>query len=60
MERQTKTTKTTEGRNPLSSLKAIPSRPPSDGDTFIPPHGGYQKLLSYHKALIVYDATVYF
>jgi four helix bundle suffix protein len=27
---------------------------------FIPPHGGYQQLLSYRKAEIVYDATVYF
>jgi four helix bundle suffix protein len=27
---------------------------------FIPPHGGYQKLLSYQKAEIVFDATVYF
>jgi four helix bundle suffix protein len=27
---------------------------------FIPPHGGYQKLLSYQKAEIVYDATVHF
>ncbi|MEW5975565.1 MAG: four helix bundle suffix domain-containing protein [Acidobacteriota bacterium] len=27
---------------------------------FIPPHGGYQDLLSYRKALIVYDATVQF
>ena len=27
---------------------------------FIPPHGGYQDLLSYRKAEIVYDATVYF
>ena len=27
---------------------------------FIPPHGGYQHLLSYQKALIVFDATVYF
>ncbi|MDH4100451.1 MAG: four helix bundle suffix domain-containing protein [Nitrospirota bacterium] len=25
---------------------------------FIPPHGGYQKLLSYQKAEVVYDATV--
>ena len=24
---------------------------------FIPPHGGYENLLSYQKALIVYDAT---
>jgi four helix bundle suffix protein len=27
---------------------------------FIPPHGGYQNLLSFRKAEIVYDATVYF
>lgn len=27
---------------------------------FIPPHGGYAGLLSYQKAEIVYDATVYF
>jgi four helix bundle suffix protein len=27
---------------------------------FIPRHGGYKKLLSYQKAEIVYDATVYF
>lgn len=27
---------------------------------FIPPHGGYEKLLSYQKAEIVYDATIYF
>jgi len=27
---------------------------------FIPPHGGYSDLLSYQKAEIVYDATVYF
>ena len=60
MERRTKTTKTTEGRSPSPSLKSLSSLPAGDGDTFIPPHGGYQKLLSYHKALIVYDATVYF
>jgi four helix bundle suffix protein len=27
---------------------------------FIPQHGGYKKLLSYQKAEIVYDGTVYF
>lgn len=27
---------------------------------FIPPHGGYRKLLSYQRAEIVYDATVRF
>ena len=29
-------------------------------DGFIPKHGGYENLLSYRKAEIVYDATVYF
>ena len=27
-------------------------------DGFIPPHGGYQNLLSYQKSVIVYDANV--
>lgn len=29
-------------------------------DGFIPPHGGYQDLLAFKKARIVYDATVFF
>jgi len=29
-------------------------------DGFIPPHGGYENLLSFKKARIVYDATVRF
>jgi four helix bundle suffix protein len=29
-------------------------------DGFIPPHGGYQQLLSYQKSEIVFDATVRF
>jgi four helix bundle suffix protein len=29
-------------------------------EKFIPPHGGYQKLLSYQRSEIIYDATVYF
>ncbi len=29
-------------------------------ERFIPPHGGYEKLLSYQKATIVYDGTVRF
>ena len=29
-------------------------------DGFIPKHGGYKTLLSFRKAEIVYDATVYF
>jgi len=29
-------------------------------ERFIPPHGGYENLLSYQKARIVYDGTVWF
>lgn len=29
------------------------------GEGFIPPHGGYEGLLSYRKAVIVFDATFY-
>lgn len=59
-ERRTKTTKRTETRgNPLPSLESLPSLPPT-GATFIPPHGGYENLLSFQKARIVYDGTVRF
>jgi four helix bundle suffix protein len=29
-------------------------------DGFVPPHGGYRKLLSYQRSVVVYDATVRF
>lgn len=38
------------------SVTKVPFKQPG----FIPPHGGYQDLLSYQKSLIVFDATVYF
>jgi four helix bundle suffix protein len=58
---KTKATKTTgRDRRPLSSLKPLSSLPYGKPAGFIPPHGGYKKLLSYHKALVVYDATLYF
>jgi four helix bundle suffix protein len=36
--------------------------PPSSASYpgFIPPHGGYEKLLAYRKSQIIYDATVRF
>lgn len=43
---------------PRPSAASLPSLPKVEG--FIPPHGGYQELLSYQKALVVYDATVRF
>lgn len=38
-----------------SSPASSPSYP-----GFIPPHGGYEKLLAYRKSQIIYDATVRF
>jgi four helix bundle suffix protein len=49
-ERKTKGTQGTQGKP--SSARSVAG--------FIPPHGGYQQLLSYQKAIVVYDATVYF
>jgi len=34
--------------------------PPSLSPGFIPAHGGYEQLLSFQKARIVHDGTVYF
>jgi four helix bundle suffix protein len=31
-----------------------------NSEGFIPPHGGYEHLLSYQKALIVFNGTVFF
>jgi len=33
---------------------------PASPGAFIPPHGGYENLLSFQKARIVYDGTVWF
>ena len=60
-EPRTKVTKRTQARpGPSPSLKALSSLPPADEAGFIPPHGGWKKLLSYQKALVVYDATLHF
>ena len=45
-------------RSGLSPSSPSSSRPGSEG--FIPPHGGYERLLSFQKARIVYDGTVRF
>ena len=37
-----------------------PGSQSSHSEGFIPPHGGYEELLSFQKARIVYDATVRF
>jgi hypothetical protein len=40
-------------------MKAKPKSKP-EPERFIPPHGGYKNLLSYQKALIIYDGTKLF
>ncbi len=50
---RTHATNGTDGALPLSQ-----SRPSHKG--FIPPHGGYETLVSYPKTQIIYDATVRF
>jgi four helix bundle suffix protein len=58
---RTKETKGTKGEpSAVKSLRSLVSLPETAPDKFIPPHGGYQDLLSYQKALIVYDATLHF
>ncbi len=53
-------TKRTEGVR-KASQSANSSRPIARAaHGFIPPHGGFRKLLAYQKALIVFDATVHF
>ena len=60
-EKKTKGTKATKGQpRPLPSLKSFESLPQEETTGFIPPHGGYQKLFCYHKALVVFQATGYF
>ncbi len=60
-ERKTKTTQWTAGpTSPSKSFASFSSLPPTEVSGFIPPHGGYQNLLSYQKAQIVYDGTVRF
>ena len=50
----TNETDSTNGRH------ASHTSPPSHQAGFIPPHGGYENLLSYPKTQIIYDATVRF
>lgn len=47
-------------RQSFASLRSLSSPKETEDRKSIPPHGGYQDLLSYQKALIVYDATLYF
>jgi len=56
----TRTKRTKDQQSDGLSLVSLSSLPETAPDKFIPPHGGYQDLLSYQKALVVYDATLHF
>jgi four helix bundle suffix protein len=43
----------------LHCVKRPPKEPP-DGDSLIPPHGGYRKLKSFQMAELCFDVTVRF
>jgi four helix bundle protein len=53
-QKKTNVTETTD--NVASREKPLSSK----REGFLPPHGGYEKLLSFQKARIVYDGTVRF
>jgi four helix bundle suffix protein len=55
--KKTQRTKRTPAKDE-SHASSLPSLPPTEG--FIPPHGGYENLLSFQKARIIYDGTVRF
>src|SRR6476659_8991117 len=46
--------------SPVCPIRPIRRKPPMETPGFIPPHGGYRKLLSYQKAEVVYDITFRF
>ncbi len=46
--------------NRTKATNPSPASPPSHSEGFIPPHGGYEDLLSFQKSRIIHDATVKF
>lgn len=50
----------TDETKATNSRQALPPVRPPQQEGFIPPHGGYEKLFSYPKTQIIYDATVRF
>jgi len=53
-------TKKTKPTKKVAANDPSPASSPSYPEGFIPPHGGYEKLLAYRKSEIIYDATVRF
>jgi four helix bundle suffix protein len=50
----------TNATKATDALRPLPPSRSSHPEGFIPPHGGYEKLFSYPKTQIIYDATVRF
>jgi four helix bundle suffix protein len=46
--------------NKTQATDPSPASHPSHSEGFIPPHGGYEDLLSFQKSRIIHDATVKF
>ncbi len=53
-------TKKTKATKRVAAPDRLSQSSPSYPAGFIPPHGGYEKLLAYRKSQIIYDATVRF
>ena len=51
---------TTNTTNTTDASRPSPPSHPSCPERILPPHGGYENLLSFQKARIVFDATVRF
>jgi hypothetical protein len=45
---------------PRNNIRRTPAMNSPNRPGFIPPHGAYQKLLSYQKAEVIYDLTFHF
>jgi len=50
----------TDATNATDTTSQSPPSSPSHPERVLPPHGGYQSLLSFQKARIVFDATAGF
>ncbi len=59
--KRTEGTERTTGTSAAGDFPSLPSlRSLQTSRSFIPPHGGYEDLLSFQKARIVYDGTMHF
>lgn len=60
MKDQTNRTHTTDTTDTIDAARQSPPSGPSGPERVLPPHGGYESLLSFQKSRIVFDATMRF